>query len=148
MKRASPFFLLALLAGAALVPATPAQAAFECHTTVIEGVSAPQGRRAAAEREARKAWEAAARSRFGFNHKWEIAVKTRRPSGTNRNGRWTAQADGYPCRLTAQVIPRLGTAGVFSQQTRSQVVCQNFPDLDNAKRHNCAKFYVLGRSNI
>lgn len=148
MKLVSPFVLFAFLTGAALVPAHPVQAAYECHNTVVEGVSAPQGRRAAAEREARKAWEAAARSRFGFNHKWEIAVKTRRPTRTNRNGRWTAQADGYPCRLTPRPIPRLGTAGVFSHQTRSDIVCQNFPDLDNAKRHNCAKFYVLGRSNI
>lgn len=129
-----------LVALSLVVPAAPAFAAYECRFFEVDGVAQPQHRRAAAERDAKRAWEAAARSKFGVNYRWVMAVKTMEPVGGNRNGRWTATAKAYPCRVTG-----LPDGTILVNPTEAERACADRPNLQTAKRYNCPVFYLLGR---
>lgn len=82
----------------------------------------------------------AARSRFGVNYRWAMAVKTMEPVGGNRGGRWTATAKAYPCRLTG-----LPDGTLLVNPTEADLACADRPNLQTAKRYNCPVFYLLGR---
>ena len=134
------FALAVVLAG--LASAGPAMAAYECINDEITGTSAPERRTANAEREAKRSWEHAARSKYGFNYRWVMAYKAgHQPTTTSRGANaYVGTARAYPCRI--KPAEDVGTVQVF--ETEAEAACGSRPGFETARRHGCRLFYLLG----
>ncbi|MFN4160268.1 MAG: hypothetical protein ACK4GO_18045 [Gemmobacter sp.] len=141
MQRLTPKLRAAALAMASLLPAAPALAAYECINDEIPGISAPEARANVADREARRSWEHAARSKHGFNYRWALAYKVgNQPITVKRGATYVGTAKAFPCRIKVS-----DTDGqILVSRTEAERACNSRPGFELARRHNCRLFYLLG----
>ena len=139
-----PFALIAAVALPCLATPTLAQVPrYECRNVTVSGMSSPERRRGAAERGARRDWEAAARTQFGFAYRWAIAQEVTRGTYTQTSGALhIGHAQAYPCRV---FVSRPHGTLTTSDTPERQRVCGDLPSYADAQRLNCPYFYPLRR---